>query len=115
LGFLPILFDFETPSTRDTHETIVTLAGLSRFVIADITDPKSVPQELVSIVPTLPSVPVQPLLQTGYEPWGMFDHIKRYASVLPLLEYASEKELLQNLELKVIAPAEEKAKELTRK
>jgi hypothetical protein len=32
-----------------------------------------------------------------------------------LLEYASEKELLQDLELKVIAAAEAKAKELTRK
>src|SRR5215469_11279768 len=115
LGFLPILFDFEKPSTRDIHETIVTLAGLSRFIIADISDPKSVPQELGSIVPTLPSVPVQPLLQSGYEPWGMYDHIKRYAWVLPLFEYESEKKLLQDLELKVIAPAEEKAKEQTRK
>jgi len=115
LGFLPILFDFEKPSTRDIHETIVTLAGLSRFIIADISDPKSVPQELGSIVPTLPSVPVQPLLQSGYEPWGMYDHIKRYTWVLPLFEYESQKTLLQDLELRVIAPAEEKAKELTRK
>jgi hypothetical protein len=34
-GYLPILFDFEKPSTRDTHETIVTLAGMVRFIIAD--------------------------------------------------------------------------------
>ena len=115
LGFLPILFDFEKSSTRDTQETIVTLAGLSRFVIADITDPKSIPQELGSIVPTLPSVPVQPLLQIGYQPWGMYDHIKRYPWVLPLFEYENTKELLQDLESKVIAPAEEKAKELTRR
>jgi len=115
LGFVPVLFDFEKPSKRDIHETIVTLAGLSRFIIADISDPKSVPQELGSIVPTLPSVPVQPLLQSGYEPWGMYDHIRRYAWVLPLFEYESQKTLLQDLELRVIAPAEEKAKELTRK
>jgi hypothetical protein len=114
-GFLPILFDFETPGTRDTQETIVTLAGLSRFVIADITDPKSVPQELGAIVPTLPSVPVQPLLQTGHEPWGMYDHIKRYQSVLPLFEYRSQETLLSDLQQKVIAPAEQKAKELTRR
>jgi Pentapeptide repeats (8 copies) len=77
-GYLPILFDFEKPSTRDTHETIITLAGMVRFIVADITDPKSIPQELASIVPNLPSVPVQPLLQNGFEPWGMYDHIKRY-------------------------------------
>ena len=115
LGFLPILFDFEKPSTKNTHETIVTLAGLSRFVIADITDPKSIPQELVSIVQTLPSVPVQPLLQIGYKPWGMYDHIKVYPWVLPLFEYQSHETLLSDLQQKVIAPAEEKAKELTRK
>jgi hypothetical protein len=114
-GFLPILFDFEKPSTRDTQETIVTLAGLARFIIADISDPKSIPQELGSIVPTLPSVPVQPLLETGHEPWGMYDHIKRYGWVLPLVEYQNQQALLKDLELKVIVPAEAKAKELTQK
>jgi len=46
---------------------------------------------------------------------GMYDHIKRYPWVLPLFEYENTKELLQDLESKVIAPAEEKAKELTRR
>jgi hypothetical protein len=114
-GYLPILFDFEKPSTRDTQETIATLTGMARFIIADITDPKSIPQELASIVPNLPSVPVQPVLQTGYEPWGMYDHIKRYHWVLPLVLYESQEALLTELELKVIVPAEEKAKEQTRK
>jgi uncharacterized protein YjbI with pentapeptide repeats len=114
-GYLPILFDFEKPSTRDTHETIVTLAGMARFIIADITDPKSIPQELAAIVPNLPSVPVQPLLQTGNEPWGMYDHIKRYPWVLPLVPYENQEALLTQLAPKVIAPAEKKAKEQTRK
>jgi uncharacterized protein YjbI with pentapeptide repeats len=114
-GYLPILFDFEKPSTRDTQETITTLAGMVRFVIADITDPKSIPQELASIVPNLPSVPVQPLLQTGYEPWGMYDHIKRYHWVLPLVLYENQETLLMEIEPKVIGPAEAKAKEQTRR
>jgi hypothetical protein len=110
-GYLPILFDFEKPSTRDTQETIITLAGMVRFIIADITDPKSIPQELASIVPNLPSVPVQPLLQIGFEPWGMYDHIERYPWVLPLVPYENREALLTALPLKVIAPAEAKAKE----
>jgi hypothetical protein len=110
-GYLPILFDFEKPGTRDTNETIVTLAGMVRFIIADITDPKSIPQELASIVPNLPSVPVQPLLQNGFEPWGMYDHIQRYPWVLPLVPYENREALLTALPLKVIAPAEAKAKE----
>ncbi|HEX6729367.1 MAG TPA: pentapeptide repeat-containing protein [Pyrinomonadaceae bacterium] len=110
-GYLPILFDFEKPSSRDTHETIVTLAGMARFIIADITDAKSIPQELVAIVPNLPSVPVQPVLQTGYEPWGMYDHIRRYPWVLPLVGYENEKTLITELESNVIRPAEAKARE----
>jgi len=114
-GYLPILFDFEKPSTRDTQETIATLAGMARFIIADITDPMSIPQELASIVPNLPSVPVQPVLQTGCEPWGMYDHIKRYHWVLPLVLYDNQEVLLTELEPRVIIPAEEKAKEQTRR
>jgi hypothetical protein len=111
--YLPIMFDFEKPRGRDTQETILTLAGLARFIIADITDPKSIPQELASIVPNLPSVPVQPLLQTGHEPWGMYDHIKRFGWVLPPVMYRSLEALLAKLEKKVIAPAEAKAKQQT--
>jgi hypothetical protein len=114
-GYLPILFDFEKPGTRDTQETIVTLAGMVRFIIADISDPKSIPQELTAIVPDFPSVPVQPLLQNGFEPWGMYDHIERYPWVLPIVSYENREALLTALLLKVIASAEAKAKEQSRK
>ena len=104
--YLPVVFDFETPACRDTQETITTLARLARFVIADITDPRSVPQELVSIVESLPSLPIQPLLEVGYEPWGMYDHIKRYPWVLEIHHYKDLDGLLTSLSEKVITPAE---------
>ena len=109
---LPVLFDFEKPATRDIHETVTTLARMARFVIADITDPKSIPQELVSIVEQMPSLPVQPILQDGFEPWGMYDHIQRYPWVLTIHRYRDLDDLLVSLKEKVVAPAEMKAKKL---
>ncbi|SRR5216683_1864177 len=110
-GYLPILFDFEKPSNRDLQETIMILAGISRFILADITEPRSVPQELAVIVPTLPSVPVQPLLQRGFEQWAMYDHIKRFQWVLPLITYDNHEGLVAELKRGAIATAEAKAKE----
>jgi hypothetical protein len=111
--YLPILFDFEKPSSRDLTKTISTLAHMARFVIADITDAKSIPQELQRIVPDLPSVPVQPLIASSDYEYGMFEHFRRYPWVLDTYQYHSQDELLDALQEKVIDPAETKAKELT--
>lgn len=105
-NLLPVLFDFERPASRDLHETVTTLARLARFVVADITEPRSIPQELVSIVESMPSLPVQPILHAGHEPWGMYDHIQRYPWVLRLARYADLGDLLTSITEKVIAPAE---------
>jgi len=113
--YITILFDFDKPINRDTQETLTTLARLSKFIIADITSPKSIPQELISIVETLPSVPVQPLLVKGKKRWGMYDHIKRYISVLPLQYYQTLNELKILLKEKIITNLEAKVIELRSK
>jgi uncharacterized protein YjbI with pentapeptide repeats len=113
-NYSPILFDFDKPASRDITETISTLAHLARFVIADITDAKSIPQELTLIVPNLPSVPVQPLILKAQHEYGMFEHFARYPWVLPVYRYQDEVSLLQSLKEEVIVPAEQKAQELAK-
>jgi uncharacterized protein YjbI with pentapeptide repeats len=109
--YLPVLFDFDQPASRDITETVSTIAHMSRFVIADITDARSIPQELMAIVPNLPSVPVQPLLLASQEEYAMFAFFRRFPWVLEPYLYADQDSLLASLEEKVIAPAEAKARE----
>jgi uncharacterized protein YjbI with pentapeptide repeats len=110
--YLPILFDFDKPANRDVTETISLLARMARFVVADITDAKAIPQELNVIVPDLPSVPVQPLLLRESSEYGMFEHYARYPWVLPLHRYETPDQLIAALGEHVIEPAERKALEL---
>ncbi len=105
-GWVPLLFDFEQPARRDITETVSMLAHLSRFVIADLTDPRSIPQELKHIVPALPSVPVQPLLLDTQDAYSMFADLGGFATVLPPARYRDLPHLLQILDSEVLAPAE---------
>jgi hypothetical protein len=105
-NYLPVLFDFEKPSSQSTMETVSTLAHMARFLIADLTDAKSVLQELRGIVPSRPSLPVQPILLAGQAEPGMFDFFRNFPWVLETRYYASQGELLANLAERVIEPAE---------
>jgi hypothetical protein len=110
--YLPILFDFEKPSSRNTDETITLLARMARFVVADISDAKSVLQELRAIVPNLPSVPMQPIILATQEEPGMFDFYRNFRSFLNVHRYASPEQLIADLGEKVIRPAELKVLDL---
>jgi uncharacterized protein YjbI with pentapeptide repeats len=111
---VPVIFDFKRPSFRDTDETINMLARMARFIVADATDARSLPQELKGIVEALPSVPVQPIILAAQHEYGMFDHLKRYPWVLETFPYENPDHLLASLQEFVIAPAEKKVKEIRR-
>ncbi|MFZ0853956.1 MAG: pentapeptide repeat-containing protein [Hyphomicrobiaceae bacterium] len=111
-NYLPILFDFDKPTSQTTDETITLLARMARFIIADVSDAKAVLQELRAIVPDLPSVPVQPIIAATQEEPGMFDFYRNFRSFLPVHHYASQDQLLADLGEKVIRPAELKVLDL---
>jgi uncharacterized protein YjbI with pentapeptide repeats len=54
-GYVPVVFDFEKPRSQTTINTVTLLARMARFVIADVSDAKSVLQELQAIVPSSPT------------------------------------------------------------
>ena len=102
LGFLPIVFDFEGSAERDFTETIRILAGLSLFVIADITNPRSSPLELQATVPDY-RIPFVTILQSDEAPFSMFKELAMYDWVLkPVITYGSKQALLDGLEEAVI-------------
>jgi hypothetical protein len=110
--YTPVLFDFEKPASKDLTGTVQTLANMARFVIADLTDPSSVPHELAMVVPGT-VVPVQPVLLEGYCEYATFVDLKRrYHWVLEPYCYASPERLIADLSERVIVPAEAKAREL---
>jgi Pentapeptide repeats (8 copies) len=105
--YLPIIFDFERPQDRNYTETVKTLASLARFVIADLSGP-SVPQELYATVPHF-KIPFVPIIEAGRSPFSMTVDILEYPWVVrPPITFATTEELLEQLPMKVIAPAEEK-------
>ena len=108
-NFLPVVFDFDPSPKRDLTETIAVLAHMSCFIIADLTNAKSLPQELERVIPHLPSVPIQPIVQGGAKEYALFEHYKQYSWVLPTYRYRDTSSLLLSIEEKIIKPIEWKA------
>jgi hypothetical protein len=109
---LPVIFDFLIPASRDVTETITVLAGLARFVIADITDATEVRAELHNVVRDFTSLPVQPIMLHGQPEFVSLSHLRRFPWLLPTFEYDSQEHLLANLDKSVVDLADSKVLEL---
>jgi hypothetical protein len=85
----------------------------SRFVIADITDPKSAPLELQATIPDY-GIPFLPIIQEGQEPFSMFnDLFWKYKGVMDPVKYNSAEDLLSVFKKAIIERAENKRQELS--
>jgi hypothetical protein len=114
--YVPIVFNFDKPETKDFSETVRLLAGLSKFVIADITNPKSSPLELQAAVPEI-MVPFRPIIEEGEKPFAMLQDlwINHPDRVFEPIYYSSVDALIASLDEKIIRPAEARFVELLRR
>jgi uncharacterized protein YjbI with pentapeptide repeats len=114
--YLPILFDFQRPTSQDLTGTVSTLAHISRFIIVDLTDPSCSPYEIGLVASC--RKPIKPIFQPSKETQHEFSMLKdlrkRHDWILPTYQYNSIESLLHSLQEKVIEPAEKKVKELER-
>jgi hypothetical protein len=123
--YSPIVFDFERPASRDSTETVSTLAHLARFMIVDLTDASSAPHAVATIIPQT-VVPVQPLLKSQpliidgkaveRREYAMFEDLRRrYDWMLPTVRYRDTADLVESLRAQSIEQAEQKAQEVARR
>jgi hypothetical protein len=114
--YLPMVFNFDKPETKDFTETVRLLAGLSKFVVADVTNPKSTPLELQATVPEL-MIPFQPIIEEGEKPFAMLQDLwtKHRDWVFEPIYYSSVNALVGSLDEKIIRPAEARFAELLKR
>jgi uncharacterized protein YjbI with pentapeptide repeats len=99
---VPIIFDFEPGTNRDLTETVRLLADMSKFVIADITEARSISQELDEIVPFLPSVPIIPILLKNTEEYPLFKHWRKYPWVSKVFFYDDKDHLITDVKKEIL-------------
>ena len=88
---------------------------MARFVIADLTDARSVLMELGAIIPAFPSVAVRLMIKKFAPEYGMLDSIRLHRSVVEdTYTYEDVEEVIASIRENIIAPAETKVEELRR-
>ena len=93
-NYMPMIFDFERPVNMDYTETVITMAGLSKIIIADLSG-GSVPQELHATLTNFQK-PIIAYSKTGA--YSMFKDLKRKNPYAFDFEYADEADLLVKMD-----------------
>jgi hypothetical protein len=92
-GYMAMIFDFARPDNLSLTETVVTMAGLSKFVVADLSG-SSVPAELQSIFTQIK----KPVLAFG-DPYALFPDLADQTRVITI--EGDDSNLLAGLEKSV--------------
>ena len=94
--YIPIIFDFPPPERRDLIETLLLLAGLSAFVVVEMTNPRSTPLEVQAIAPNY-GVPVLPIVKGKATVPAMLCGLRKFQWVHAPLRYEDTDDLIPKL------------------
>ncbi|MBW1298118.1 pentapeptide repeat-containing protein [Aquimarina litoralis] len=112
-NYSPIVFDWNNDkSNLDFIETIVFLSGFAKFIVADISNPKSVPAELQAILSNI-MLPVFPIMHESDSEYAVFTSIKKYQWVYNLIVYDNFEKIIDKFEKAILYPAEKMCKDIT--
>ncbi len=105
-GYVAIEFDFERPYERDYAETVLTLVGMSRFVVADFTNAKEVRAEVAQARSQYKRVPIMLIAREGVAlPITMVNSFSA-EELQRLVRYKDIDDLRQKVQPSIIEPAE---------
>jgi len=111
-GKIAVIFDFPSPEDREVSDTVRFIAGMSQFIVVDLTKASSVPLELQATIPDL-MVPVLPIIQSGHAVFSMFSDLqRRYSWIQPTVSYKNADQLVTYVDDAIIARAERAAEQI---
>lgn len=111
-GKVPVIFDFPGPSEREISDTVRFIAGMSQFIVVDLTKASSVPLELQATIPDL-MVPVLPIIEAGQPVFAMFSDLqRRYPWIQPTVSYKNADELVRCVDEAIVYRADRAAAQI---
>jgi hypothetical protein len=97
---------------REVSDTVRFIAGMSEFIVVDLTKASSVPLELQATIPDL-MIPVLPIVQSGHKVFSMFSDLqRRYSWIQPTVSYKDADQLVEYIDDAIIARAESAAEQI---
>lgn len=111
-GYVAVEFDFQRPSERDYAETVLSLVGMSRFVVADFTNAKEVRAEVAQARRQYKRVPIIPIAKEGVSLPITIANSFSPEELQLMVRYRHVDDLLHKVRVSIIEPAEERVRRI---
>jgi len=111
-GYVAVTFDFARPAERDYAETILTLAGMAAFVVADFTNAKEVRGEVLQVRNQFRRVPIIPIALAGAALPITMANVFAPEELEALVRYVDLPDLAAKVGPGIIDPAKERAAQI---